>query len=376
MKIFKRDIEDKISRLLFQGRAVLIFGPRQAGKTTLSKRILENHKKDGAYFNCEEISIRDYFKVGSPDLLKQLVEDKKIVVFDEAQTIENIGTILKVFIDKYKDVQIIATGSSSFDLANKINEPLTGRSFEFVLYPLSINEIKKNNSNKITRKNLNEYMRLGMYPAIVDEKNQEVQESVLKNITTNYLYKDIFIFEAIKNPTVFEDLLKLLAYQIGQLVSIYELSKSLGVSREIVEKYIRLLEQAYIIKKVRSFSRNGRNELKKSYKIYFIDIGIRNAVINAFATDMEHRDDKGLLFENLCVMEEVKKGTLETFPAEIFFWRTREKLEIDIITVKDVDINAYECKWSDQKVIFTKFNKLYPDATIKVITPDSLISGV
>jgi predicted AAA+ superfamily ATPase len=373
MKVFKRAIEDKIVRLLFQGKAILIFGPRQAGKTTLSKRLLEKYGTDGMYFNCEEIGVRNHFKVGNPDLLKELVQNKKIVVFDEAQTIENIGAILKVFIDKYKDVQIIATGSSSFDLANKINEPLTGRSFEFVLYPLSLAEIQENSRERLTKEDLYSYMRLGMYPAIVGEKNQEIQESILRNITTNYLYKDIFIFEAIKNPTVFEDLLKLLAYQIGQLVSVPELAKSLGVSRQLVEKYIRLLEQAYIIKKVRSFSRNGRNELKKSYKIYFIDTGIRNAIITAFARDMETREDKGLVFENLCIMEEVKKGTLETFPAEIYFWRTREKFEIDIVTLKDMEIHAYECKWSDQKVVFTKFKQLYTGASTEVLTPQSLL---
>ena len=373
MNIFKRNIEEKIKRLMFQGRAILIFGPRQAGKTTLSKRLLEEYGENGQYFNCEEMGVRSYFKLGQPDLLNQLVLNKKIVVFDEAQTIENIGSILKVFIDKYKDVQIIATGSSSFDLANKINEPLTGRSFEFTLYPLSISEIRNNRAGSLGIEELYEFMRLGTYPAIVYERSQEIRESILKNITTNYLYKDVFIFESIKNPAVFEDLLKLLAYQVGQIVSINEISRSLGISRQSVEKYIRLLEQTYIIKKVRSWSKNGRNELKKSYKIYFIDTGVRNAIINSLEIDVSNRTDKGILFENMFIIEQMKNNSIETFPAEIFFWRTREKLEIDLIVSKDKDISAYECKWSEQKVVFTKFKELYPTAKTFVVTPKNLL---
>ena len=222
MLIFKRIIETRIRESLFKKRAILIFGPRQAGKTTLSREILKGFGNEGSYFNCELVSVRKYFEVGNPDLLKSMVGDKKIVVFDEAQTIQNIGAILKVFIDTYPDTQIIATGSSSFDLANKINEPLTGRSFEFVLYPLSVYEIKEANA-LVGKKDLLEFMRLGTYPAVVVEKNIEKKEDILKNLATNYLYKDIYTFESIKNPTIFENLIKLLSFQMGSLVSINEL---------------------------------------------------------------------------------------------------------------------------------------------------------
>ncbi len=318
--IFARSIEPKIKALLFKKRAILIFGPRQAGKTTLAKKILSEFGGDGEYFNCETATVRKHFIVGDPEILKELIGNKKIVVFDEAQTIQNIGIILKVFIDTYPDVQIITTGSSSFDLANKINEPLTGRSFEFTLYPLSLSETRKN--KEITRDEFNEYLRLGMYPAIVGEPDRNIRENLLKNITTNYLYKDIYIFESIRNPQIFEDLLKLLAHQIGQLVSVNELSKSLGTSRTTIQKYLTLLEQSYVIKRVRSFSRNHRNELKKAFKVFFLDTGIRNAIIDALGTPLEDRTDKGFLFENFCVSEQWKAGALETFPPEIFFWRT------------------------------------------------------
>jgi predicted AAA+ superfamily ATPase len=250
-----------------------------------------------------------------------MIGSKKIVVFDEAQTIQDIGVILKAFIDTYPDVQIIATGSSSFDLANKINEPLTGRSFEFILYPLSIAEIKTAFPN-IDRKDLDEYMRLGTYPAVVAEKNTEAKESILKNIATNYLYKDVYIFESIKKPRIFEDLVRVLALQIGSLVSVNEISQTLGISRATVDKYVRLLEQSYVIKVVRSFSRNPRTEIKKAFKIYFIDIGVRNAIIDNIGA-IETRNDKGAIFENLFVIERLKNGMSETFPPNIMFWKNR-----------------------------------------------------
>ena len=324
------------------------------------------------HFNCETASVRKHFVIGNPDILKELIGNKKIVVFDEAQTIQNIGAILKVFIDTYPDVQIITTGSSSFDLANKINEPLTGRSFEFTLYPLSLSEICK--IKKISRDEFNEYLRLGVYPAIVGEDDVNTRENLLKNITTNYLYKDVYIFESIRNPQIFEDLLKLLAYQIGQIVSINELSKSLGTSRTTVQKYLTLLEQSYVIQRVYSFSRNHRNELKKAFKVFFLDTGIRNAIIDALETPFEDRVDKGVLFENFCIAEQWKTGSLETFPPKIYFWRTDTKLEIDIIKVTNQKIEAIECKWSTQDVSFKTFLKKYPAATTKVMTPSDLIS--
>lgn len=374
MPIFTRSIEPKIKALLFKKRAILIFGPRQAGKTTLAKKILAEFGDSGEYFNCETAGVRKHFIVGNPEALKELVGNKKIVVFDEAQTIQNIGIILKVFIDTYPDVQIITTGSSSFDLANKINEPLTGRSFEFTLYPLSLPEIQK--TKGVTRDEFNEYLRLGMYPAIAGEPSTNTRENLLKNITTNYLYKDVYIFESIRNPQIFEDLLRLLAHQIGQVVTVNELSRSLSTSRTTIQKYLTLLEQSYVIQRVHSFSRNHRNELKKAFKVFFLDTGIRNAIIDALETPFEDRPDKGFLFENFCVIEEWKRGSLETFPPKIYFWRTDTKLEVDIIKVTNQKIEAIECKWSAQDVSFKTFLKNYPDATTQVITPEEILRKI
>ena len=372
MLIFKRIIEDKIKERLHKGRAILIFGPRQSGKTTLSKKILESYGDDGEYFNCELSSVRNNFEIGKPELLKEMFDDKRIVVLDEAQTIEDIGVILKVFIDTYPDIQIIATGSSSFDLANKINEPLTGRAFEFILYPLSVAEIKRA-IGSITQAEICDFMRLGTYPAVVAEKDPKIKEDILKNLATNYLYKDVYTFESIRNPRIFENLIKMLAFQIGSLVSINELALSLGVSRATVEKYIKLLEQSYVIQTIRPFSRNPRNEIKKAFKIYFTDTGVRNAVIDNIS-EIPERQDKGVLFENIFIMERFKIGSIEAFPPQIRFWRTRLGEEIDVIEELEGKIFAYECKWNNKnQVSFDMFLKKYPHARTTIISPESFM---
>ena len=238
MIIFERIIENRIRDSLFKGRMISILGPRQSGKTTLAKKILQEHKEPDAYYDCQLAEVRKHFVVGEPDKLLPLTKGKKLVVFDEAQTIQDIGTILKVFYDTYPGVQIIATGSSSFDLSNKINEPMTGRVFEFILLPLSFPEIKK--SKNVTLEDLYQLMLYGSYPAIVAADSVDIKKTLLKNIATQYLYKDVFIFEAIRNPRIFESLLKLLALQVGSLVSLNELGINLGVSRSVIQRYLRL----------------------------------------------------------------------------------------------------------------------------------------
>lgn len=372
MYIFKRQIETLINESLFKGRMLAILGPRQSGKTTLVKKIIETFGADGAYCDCQLAEIRKHFVVGKPDELLPLVDGKKIVVFDEAQTIQDIGAILKAFHDTYPGVQIVATGSSSFDLSNKIKEPMTGRVFEFTLLPLSLDEIKI--WKKVDMEDLYGFMLYGTYPAVVAASSVEEKKIVLKNIATQYLYKDVFIFEAIRNPRAFEDLLKLLALQVGQLVSLNELATQLGVSRSVVQRYIRLLEQSFIVKVIRSFSNNPRTELKKAFKIFFLDAGVRNAIVD-IETPLGDRKDTGFIFENYFVSERIKHGmNLSVFPPEIMFWRTRRGYEIDVIEKKGIDISAYECKWSDGKdVSFTQFSKLYPHAKASIVTPRDLL---
>lgn len=369
MIIFKREIENQIRNALFTKSMVVILGPRQSGKTTLSKKIIESFGEEGEYFNCEFADVRKHFVLGKPDKLLELIKDKKIVVFDEAQTIQNIGKILKIFYDTYPKIQIIATGSSSFDLANKIKEPMTGRAFEFILPPLLLSEIKS--AINVSREKLNEIMLYGSYPAVVGANTIEEKKLELKKIATNYLYKDIYTFEMIHNPKVLEDLLINLAYATGGTVSAYKLGKDLGVAPSTIERYIRLLEQSFVIKRIYSYSKNFANELKKSYKIYFLDTGVRNALIEP--VDINDNNTKGALFENFFIMEKMKQGLLQTFSPRLAFWRTKQGLEIDLIEVENQKLTAYECKWGKEDIKFTKFLKYYPNATAQVITPDDLI---
>ena len=370
--IFKRDIEPHIVATFFKGKMVIILGPRQSGKTTLAKKLISAYGKDAEYYDCQMADVRAHFVVGKPDELLPLTKQKKIVVFDEAQTIQNIGTILKLFHDTYPEIQIIATGSSSFDLANKIKEPMTGRAFEFTLLPLSLKEVLGAYPH-MGESGLFSLMQFGSYPAVVAAETVEEKLFAIKNIATNYLYKDVFVFEAIRNPKIFEDLLKMLAHQIGSMVSINELALGLGVTRATVNRYLRLLEQAFIVKRIYSFSNNPRNEIKKGFKVFFLDIGVRNAIID-IASPLEARPDKGAIFENFFVSELTKKGSIEIFPPEIMFWRTRTGVEIDVIEKQGSSLSAYECKWKESVPVPRIFTKKYPTALFQCITLQNILS--
>lgn len=361
MKIFKRLIQKNIEDRIGKGSLIVIYGPRQAGKTTLSKNIIKKYKEEGAYYDCQEEYVRREFVVGEPDRLLQFIKDKKIVVFDEAQTVVNIGTILKVFHDKYKEmgVQIIATGSSSFDLANKIVEPMTGRAVEFTLLPLSLFEIK-NSGIKYKKNDIKDYLLYGMYPEIVAAENKQEKLLALKKIANNYLYKDIFILESTKRPQAFENILRMLAFQSGQIVNTNEIAKGVGVNRGTVDKYISLLEQAFIIKKITPFSNNLRNEIKKAYKVYFLDNGIRNILTDVLDDDLENRSDKGAIFENFIFSELIKKEQDKIFPNKLFFWRTKQGLEIDFVEQEGKRLYLTECKYGgDENYKFNLFLKEY-----------------
>jgi len=374
MKIFKRDLEEKITPVLFKGKLVVILGPRQSGKTTLAKKIINEHGANGEYYDCQLADVRAHFVLGEPDKLLPLTKGKKIVIFDEAQTIQNIGSILKAYHDTYPKTQIIATGSSSFDLANKIKEPMTGRAYEFTLLPLSLHEVVSAFPN-FSKVDLFNVLQFGSYPATIASETTDEKLFSIKNIATNYLYKDIFVFEAIRNPKIFEDLLKMLALQIGSTVSLNELSQGLGVTRATVNRYLRLLEQSFIIKRIYSFSNNPRNEIKKGFKIFFLDTGVRNALVDIVSPISERRD-KGAIFENFFVCERMKKGSLEIFPPEIMFWRTRTGQEIDVIEKSGPNISAIECKWKDVALVPRQFAKAYPEATFASVNINNILSRI
>jgi len=314
--------------------------------------------------------VREHFALGRPELLLPLTKNKKIVVFDEAQTIQDIGSILKVYHDTYGDTQIIATGSSSFDLANKIKEPMTGRADEFLLLPLSLTEIKSSMPH-ITSSDLFDFMLYGSYPAVVAAKTKDEKLSNIKNISTNDLYKDIFVFEAIRSPKVFEDLLKMLAYQIGSMVSANELAQGLGVTRTTVNRYLSLLKKSFIIKRLYSFSNNPRNEIKKGFKVFFLDTGVRNALVD-IVSPMAERSDKGAIFENYFITERMKKYSLEIFPPEIMFWRSRSGQEIDVVEKNGAKLRAFECKWKELSAIPPAFAKAYPKADFSAVNTENI----
>lgn len=371
MKLFQRDIESKIQPILFKGKMVVILGPRQSGKTTLAKKIVASYGAKGEYYDCQLADIRSHFVLSEPDRLLPLTKNKKIVVFDEAQTIQDIGSILKVYHDTYPKVQIIATGSSSFDLANKIKEPMTGRAYEFLLLPLSLPEILLAYP-RLRASDIHAIMQLGSYPAVVAAESLEEKLFSIKNIATNYLYKDIFVFEAIRNSKVFEDLLKMLALQVSSIVSTNELAQGLGVTRTTINRYLALLEQSFIIKRIYSFSNNPRNEMKKGFKVFFLDTGVRNALVD-IASPMETRADRGAIFENYFVSERMKKGSLEIFPPEIMFWRSRAGAEIDVVEKSGANIVAFECKWKNTISAPVQFSKTYPTATFQSVTAENII---
>lgn len=369
---FTRAIEKRIESTLFKGNIIAILGPRQAGKTTLSKKILRKYSHESMYFDCQIAEVRQHMIPGKPDLLFSLVNEYKLIVLDEAQSIQDIGLVLKTFHDKYPDIQIIATGSSSFDLSNKINEPLTGRIFEFTLLPLSVDEIKK--VKKVDRKELDLLMIYGSYPAVVAVDDENSKREILQNLATNYLYKDVFMFESIKNPRIFEQLVELLAHQSGNLVSISELASSIGVSRVVIQRYLRLLEQSFIIKILYSYSTNQRSEIKKRIKIHFYDTGVRNALVDV-KTPLYEREDKGLLWENFFVAERIKRTTLEAFSPKLYFWSNKDGLEVDLIEKDGPVIHGFECKWKEGKSPFREFLKLYPKAIVETVNPDGWLEN-
>lgn len=363
-----RVIQDQLSQRIGKGKAILLVGPRQVGKSTLLKVIQNEQNKDTLFLNCDEPDIRHKLENVTSDQLKALIGKNILVMIDEAQKVENIGQTLKLIVDNLKQVQVIATGSSAFELRNKTNEPLTGRKFEFNLYPFSIAELVNNHGKLTEERMLERRMIFGLYPEIVNEFGQE-QENLLELINS-YLYKDILSFQNIRKPDLLDKLLTGLALQMGQEVSYNELGQMLGVDKVTIEKYIELLEKCFVVFRLGSFNRNLRNELKKSRKIYFYDNGVRNAILNNFSP-LALRQDVGALWENFMVSERIKQLAYNRDYRKSYFWRTQTQQEIDLLEEKDGILYAFEFKWNDKKKakIPKSFVEAYPEYRFEVITP-------
>ena len=367
-----RTLLHKISNRLFKKKAIIITWPRQSGKTTLLKRIVSDLNKSCTWLNGDEADVREMFENATSTLLKSLIGENKLIVIDEAQRIKNIGLIIKLFVDHFPDIQIIATGSSSFEMADKIKEPLTGRKWEYFLYPLSVKELIDFNGIIEEKRMLEHRMIFGMYPEVVTGLGYE--REILKSLADSYLYKDILIWEQIKKPDKLERLIQALAFQIGNPVSYNELSLTTGMDNETVERYIDFLEKAFIVFRLGSLSRNLRNELKKSRKIYFYDTGIRNAVINNF-NSLQLRNDTGALWENFIISERMKYRQDNEIYANTYYWRTHAQQEIDYIEEYGGKLYAYEMKWNQGKKskFPTAFQKGYPESKYMVINPGNYV---
>lgn len=371
--MYTRNLQSVIQERCFQGKAIILLGARQVGKTTLLKKIIQEQQVEALYLNCDEPQTVTALTNCNLRELQMVIGANKFVVIDEAQKVDNIGLTLKLIVDNMPDVQVIATGSSAFELRNFLNEPLTGRKYEYQMFPISSKEIYQS-SGYIDLKGLLEIRLIyGSYPDILNHANDA--RELLRMLTDSYLYKDILVTDNLRKPDVLDKLLRALAFQVGSEVSYNELAQTVGTDSKTVERYIELLEKCYIIFRLHGLSRNLRNELKKAKKIYFYDNGVRNAVIQQFAP-LELRNDAGALWENFFISERIKRNHYQQNYCNIYFWRTKSQLEIDYIEEQNGQMTVFEMKWNPKKSntsIPETFLNAYDVKETVVITPDNYL---
>lgn len=375
MKSIQRQIENELNNDCFKGKIIVILGARQVGKSTLVKMLIAHQKETVLWLDGEEADVHLLLQNSNSERLAQIVGNHKIIVIDEAQKINAIGSVLKLFADYLKDIQVIASGLSAFELRNSLNEPLTGRKFEYQLFPISFKEMVNHTNLLQEIRQLPQRLLYGYYPEIVTNIGSE--QRLIKFLSESYLYKDVFLFGGIKKPEKILELLKLLAWQIGSEVNYNELSKILKIDNQTVESYIHILEQAFVIYRLNAFHTNQRNELKKSKKIYFNDLGIRNALINDFRA-VEVRNDAENLFENFVINEMRKQNEYQQVYANFYFWRTTDQKEIDLVIEKDNFLHTYEIKWNpNKKATLTKsFSNIYQNYTFEIIHKDNFFEFI
>lgn len=371
--MIKRDLQARLDLSFSNKKTTIIYGPRQVGKTTLMKNFFDSYQGIKQWLDCDFQSNKELLTNVSLERMKVLLGDTKLLCIDEAQRVENIGLTLKILADNFKEIQVIATGSSAFEIANKVNEPLTGRKIELHLYPFSAKELFTHFGGLTERNNLETRLIYGSYPDIVTHPAHALENLV--ELTNSYLYKDIFEHEEIRSSGLLNKLLKALAYQVGSQVSFNELANITGSSPKTIEKYVSLLEQTFVVFRVGTFSRNLRNELTKSTKIYFYDNGVRNALISNF-NPIISRNDKGALWENYIFSERKKYLSYNKIKNEMYFWRTKQQQEIDLVEINGDSIKAFEFKFSENtKVKLSKtFSNAYPNQSFEVISPENYFS--
>jgi predicted AAA+ superfamily ATPase len=356
----------------FKGKALIIYGPRQTGKTTLCKILIEKLGRKAVWLNGDHADVHDFFSKPTPVSLKKIVSDAEILVIDEAQRIANIGLCIKILVETLPNLQVIATGSSSLELAGSIKESLTGRKREFWLFPISYQELVKHTDFLTETRTLEQRLLFGAYPEVVTSPGKEIE--ILQELAGSYLYKDIFAWESLRYPDRLDKLVRAIALQVGSEVSFSELGSITGMASDTVERYITLLEQAFVIYRLPAFSRNIRNELKKSRKIYFYDNGIRNALLCQF-TPLSTRTDVGQLWENYLISERIKKSqqNLTYQQTRRYFWRTTQQQEVDYIEEYNGSMFAFEFKWNDRKKakLPLTFTNAYPEIKTGSVTKEN-----
>ena len=376
MEAIKRILQDKISEKNSPGKAVLIFGARRVGKTVLIRRIVKEFSGKTLFMNGEDFDTLSLLENRTAANYRHLLEDIDLLAIDEAQNIPYIGNIIKLIVDEIPGIRVIATGSSSFDLLNKAGEPLVGRSSQFLLTPFSQKEIAQTENLLETKQNLESRLIYGSYPEVVMSESFGQKSDYLREMVNAYLLKDILNIDGLKNSSKMKDLLRLVAFQIGSELSYDELGKQLGMSKNTVEKYLDLLSKVFVIFRLGAFSGNLRKEVVKSGKWYFNDNGIRNAIIGNFSP-IAIRNDIGALWENYIISERLKNNLNEGLGKELFFWRTYDKKEIDLIENSPDELYALEIKWGDKRpVIPPIFIKAYPEVKYYVINKDNYLEFI
>ena len=361
-----RTIQSRIEADFSKNKVQVLFGARQIGKTTLIENIFKAYTGKKLWLSADDSDVRELFVNASGTRLNQLFGSYELLVIDEAQRIENAGLALKIIADQIKSLHVIATGSSAFELRDKIKEGMTGRAIEYRLFPFWMQEMV-DHTNLLEEKRLLEHRLIyGYYPEVV--KNPGNEKQILKQISESILYKDLYSLTQVKKPYLLEKVLQALALQLGNEVSYNELSNHVGADKETIERYIFMLEQAFVIFRLPSLNRNLRNEINKGRKIYFFDNGIRNILINNF-TPLNLRTDKGALWENFLVTERLKKTTYQQLYCNRYFWRTRQQQEIDYIEDYAGDLNAFEFKYSinSGKKLPLTFANAYPEHVFSVV---------
>lgn len=345
--MFTRTIENIIKDKINSGKAIVVVGARQVGKTTLLKRILKD--KEYLFLDADDPSTRNLLQNPTTEQIRTFLGDYQYVFLDEAQRIPGIGLTLKIITDQFNEVQLFVSGSSSFDLGNELNEPLTGRKWEYELFPISWEEYENKIGFIKAEQQIENRLLYGFYPEVINNPGKE--REILKNLVNSYLYRDILAFSGIRKSEVLEKLLQALALQTGQEVNYNELSQLIGINKITIQKYIEILEKGYIVFRLHSFSRNIRNEIKQNRKIYFSDNGIRNMILGNF-TQLDLRMDKGALWENFLVSERRKQNLYKDTFAKMYFWRTKQQQEIDFVEENNGQITGFEFKWNNKKTKF------------------------